>query len=86
MSPEQRLEIQSLLLQVFDGFTDERLKGTYYSIADMSEEEQQKLIDAHYMFTTDDFCLKTVGTYDDWPAVNLFLLSKFSIRLVFSVN
>jgi len=68
MSKEQRLEIQSLLCQVFDGFTDERLKGTYYSIADMTEEEQQKLIDAHYMFTTDDYCLETVGTYDDWPA------------------
>lgn len=68
MSKEQRLEIEQTLEKVFAGFEDERLKGTYYSIASLTPEEQQKLIDAHYLFTTDDICLETIGTYDDWPA------------------
>jgi len=67
MSAEQRLEVENILKTVFEGFTDERLQGTYYSIASMSEEQQQELINAHYMFTTDDVCLETIGTYDDWP-------------------
>merc|ERR1712156_1376423 len=68
MTKEQRLEIEQTLQKVFEGFTDERLKGTYYSIASLTPAEQKKLIDAHYLFTTDDICLETIGTYDDWPA------------------
>jgi hypothetical protein len=44
MTAEQRLEIEGILNTVFDGFTDERLQGTYYSIASMSEEEQVELV------------------------------------------
>ena len=44
MTKEQRLEIESILNNVFDGFTDERLKGRYYSMATMSEEEKKDLV------------------------------------------
>ena len=44
MTKEQRLEIESTLNKVFDGFTDERLKGRYYSMATMSEEEKKDLV------------------------------------------
>ena len=44
MTKEQRLEIESILCKVFEGFTDERLKGKYYSMATMSEEEKEDLV------------------------------------------
>ena len=44
MTKEQRIEIESTLCKVFDGFTDERLKGRYYSMATMSEEEKEDLV------------------------------------------
>ena len=44
MTKEQRLEIEATLNKVFDGFEDERLKGKYYSMATMSEEEKKDLV------------------------------------------
>ena len=44
MTKEQRIEIESILNKVFDGFTDEKLKGRYYSMMAMSEEEKNDLV------------------------------------------
>ena len=44
MTKKQREEVESILCTVFDGFTDERLKGRYYSMAKMSEEEKKDLV------------------------------------------
>ena len=50
MTKEQRMEIESTLCKVFDGFTDERLKGRYYSMATMSEEEKKDLVNSKLIF------------------------------------
>lgn len=68
MSKEQRLEIESIMKQVFNGFSNEYLKGTYHPLEGMSEKKRQELIDAHYLFINDDPTLELLGTYDDWPA------------------
>lgn len=68
MTKEQRLEVEAILLKVFNGFTDKRLKGRYYSMASMSKEEKEDLINKHFLYTDDDSTLEMVGTYDDWPA------------------
>jgi hypothetical protein len=47
MTKEQRIEIESTLCKVFDGFTDERLKGRYYSMMTMSEEEKNDLVNSN---------------------------------------
>ena len=47
MTKEQRIEIESILNKVFDGFTDERLKGRYYSMMSMSEEEKNDLVNTN---------------------------------------
>ena len=44
MTKEQREEVESILCTVFDEFTDERLKGRYYSMTKMSEEEKEHLV------------------------------------------
>ena len=44
MTKEQREEVESILCTVFDEFTDERLKGRYYSMTKMSEEEKEDLV------------------------------------------
>jgi hypothetical protein len=41
MTKEQREEVESILCNVFDGFTDE---FRYYSMAKMSEEEKKDLV------------------------------------------
>jgi len=68
MTKEQRLQIELILSKVFEGFTDERLKGRYYSMATMTEKEKNDLIEKRYLYRDDDDTLLMVGTYDDWPA------------------
>ena len=50
MTKEQRLEIEATLCKAFEGFTDERLKGQYYSMAKMSEEEKKDLVKSTLLF------------------------------------
>ena len=50
MTKEQREEVESILCTVFDGFTDERLKGRYYSMTKMSEEEKKDLVRPWFFF------------------------------------
>jgi len=67
MTKEQRLEIQSLMQKVFNGFQDPFLKGKYYPLKGMAEDKRKELVDAHYLFINDDATLDLVGTYQNWP-------------------
>ena len=52
MTKEQRLEIESILCKVFEGFTDERLKGKYYSMAtDVRRGERKIWYDLQFFLT-----------------------------------
>ena len=44
MTKNQRLEIETILKDVFNGFEDERLKGTYYPIEGMEPKKMQELV------------------------------------------
>ena len=47
----------------FDG----DLKGKYYSLASLTDEERQQLIDDHFLFKPDDKYLEAYGLFRDWP-------------------
>jgi len=66
MTKEQRLQLESTMVKVFDTFTG-LLKGTYYPMVGMAEEKRKELVDAHYLYINDDPTLELVGCYDDWP-------------------
>jgi len=67
MNGAQRVEIENILKEVFDGFTDPRLVGKYEAIGDMTEERRNELVDLHYLYINDDPTLELLGTYEDWP-------------------
>jgi len=43
------------------------LEGKYYSLETMSKEDEQKLIDDHFLFKNDDRFLREAGGYNFWP-------------------
>jgi hypothetical protein len=49
VTKEQRLEIMAKVTQAAETFDDD-LKGTFYSLEGMSKEDQQKLVDDHFLF------------------------------------
>merc|ERR1719330_796205 len=55
------------MIDVFKTFSSEHLKGTYYPMVGMPEEQKKELIDLHYLYIDDDDTLRLVGCYDDWP-------------------
>merc|ERR1712217_511760 len=67
MTKEERVRIESILKKVFEGFTDDRLKGQYYSLVTMDEAKKNQMIEDHYLFTDDDVGQKEAGAYEDWP-------------------
>merc|ERR550539_398429 len=66
MTKEQRLQLESTMVKVFDTFTG-LLKGTYYPMVGMAEDKRKELVDLHYLYINDDPTLELVGCYDDWP-------------------
>lgn len=49
VTKEQRLEIMNLVTEAAETFDDD-LKGKFYSLEGMSKEDQQQLIDDHFLF------------------------------------
>lgn len=43
------------------------LKGTYYSLAGMKEEDRKQLVDDHFLFKEGDRFLEACGLNRDWP-------------------
>ncbi|XP_062591518.1 taurocyamine kinase-like [Saccostrea cucullata] len=63
---EQRKEMEKISVDALNTLGGE-LKGKYYSLETMTPEENQQLIDDHFMFKNDDRFLQDAGGYNDWP-------------------
>ena len=66
LSKEQRLEIESKVIEACNKFTGE-LAGTYYSLATLSDENRRQLIDDHFLFKEGDRFLEAAGLNREWP-------------------
>jgi len=51
-------------LEKFDG----ELKGKYYSLSSMSEQERNQLVEDHFLFKEGDRFLQSSGLNRDWPS------------------
>lgn len=66
MSREQRLEIESKVIEACNKFTGD-LAGTYYSLSTLSDADRQSLIEDHFLFKEGDRFLEAAGLNRDWP-------------------
>lgn len=64
---EQRLEIEDLMRKVFETLEGD-LAGTYYSLATLTEEAKQQLVDDHFLFKPGDRFQAASGYHNYWPA------------------
>ncbi|XP_072303027.1 creatine kinase, testis isozyme-like [Eucyclogobius newberryi] len=63
----ERRAIESLSIEVLDSLSDD-LKGKYYALKNMTEEQQQQLIDDHFLFDKPvSPLLLSAGMGRDWP-------------------
>jgi creatine kinase/arginine kinase len=63
---EQRLEIEKLVTSALGEFEGE-LKGKYYSLGNMTEQERKQLVEDHFLFKGGDKDLESAGLERDWP-------------------
>ena len=66
ITAEQRKEVESLVTSALDEF-DGDLKGTYYSLATMTNAERNQLIEDHFLFKGGDKYLEAAGLEREWP-------------------
>ena len=66
ISKEQRNEVTKLVTSALSTFEGD-LKGTYYSLDSMTPQQQQSLIDDHFLFKEGDRFLEACGLNRDWP-------------------
>ncbi|KAK2911709.1 hypothetical protein Q8A67_003842 [Cirrhinus molitorella] len=63
----ERREVERVTVQALSGLKDD-LAGKYYSLTEMTEQEQQQLIDDHFLFDKPVSPLLTcAGMARDWP-------------------
>jgi len=67
VSKEQRLEIMNKVVTACNEFEGD-LKGTFYPLEGMSEEDQNQLIADHFLFKEGDRFLKACNLNRDWPS------------------
>ena len=67
VSKDQRNQIEALVVRALNTF-DGELGGTYYSLAQLSPQARQQLIDDHFLFKEGDRFLDACGLNRDWPA------------------
>uniref|UniRef100_A0A8C9SL56 Creatine kinase S-type, mitochondrial n=1 Tax=Scleropages formosus TaxID=113540 RepID=A0A8C9SL56_SCLFO len=66
-SRSERREVERVVVQALAGLKGD-LAGRYYSLGDMTEHEQQRLIDEHFLFDKPVSPLLTAaGMARDWP-------------------
>ncbi|KAG7476920.1 hypothetical protein MATL_G00087890 [Megalops atlanticus] len=66
-SRSERREVERVAVQALSGLKGD-LAGRYYSLSDMTEQEQQQLIDDHFLFDKPVSPLLTcAGMARDWP-------------------
>jgi len=67
VSKEQRLEIMEQVVQACNTFEGD-LQGKFYPLDGMSKEDQDKLIEDHFLFKQGDRFLDACGLNRDWPS------------------
>jgi protein-arginine kinase len=67
MTKEQTLELEKKVSDILQSFEDEDLKGKYYPLAKMTEEERKQLVDDHFLFKKGDRFLESAGINNFWP-------------------
>ncbi len=59
---------------------DGDLEGTYKSLAEMSYDERNYLIEQHFLYNdADDKYLKAANGYNDWPVGFSYLIFLFKL-------
>jgi hypothetical protein len=67
ISKEDRLADEKTVESLFANFTGD-LAGKYYSLASLTPEQRQQLIDDHFLFKEGDRFLEACGLNRDWPS------------------
>jgi len=75
ISREQRKSIEEKAKQAFDQLPGD-YSGKFYSLETMSKEEEQQLIDDHFLFRNNDRFLETAGGYRNWPEARGIFFNK----------
>jgi len=63
---KERKQIENLIASALSEFTGD-LKGTYFSLENMSEGDRKQLIEDHFLFKGGDKYLISAGLERDWP-------------------
>lgn len=66
ISAKQRLEVEAKVVKALSTF-DGELKGKYYSLGKMTNEERDGLIKDHFLFKGGDKYLESCGLEREWP-------------------
>ena len=66
MTATQRREIESKVVSALESF-DGELKGKYYSLATMNDDDRTQLIADHFLFKGGDKYLESCGLEREWP-------------------
>ncbi len=66
ISDTQRNEIEQKVSQILTSF-DGELAGNYYSLNNLSDDEQKTLVKDHFLFKSGDRFLEVAGLNRDWP-------------------
>lgn len=66
LSPEQRQTIEQQIAAALATLSGE-LQGDYHAITSLSEQQQQSLVEQHYLFKQGDRFLQSAGLNNDWP-------------------
>ncbi len=67
ISATAQLELEQRIVSVLENLKGE-FAGTYYSLMDMIEEVQARLIQLHFLFKKGDRFLESAGVNRHWPA------------------
>merc|ERR1719461_2435296 len=67
VSPSQRKEIEKLIVSALTELTGE-LKGKYYSLETMPDEDRKQLIADHFLFKGGDKYLQAAQLEREWPS------------------
>jgi len=66
VTAQQRREIEQKVVTALSSF-DGELKGTYYSLGNMSDADRKQLIADHFLFKGGDKYLESCGLEREWP-------------------
>ncbi len=67
ISATARLKLEQCIVSALENLKGEFV-GTYYSLMDMTEEVQDRLVRLHFLFKKGDRFLKSAGVNRDWPS------------------